>query len=137
MAPKEKEEHSSMRNKHRILNGSQKKIVLGGSKEEEARSVHRKVKKNASLKVGFRTYQSEKSAGSDYHPHKAEARTEKERAKKVLILNLAFQPRNHPLKKEIASPRNQTIGIPALLTNLVLLRNGEAREMLRGWHQFL
>ena len=38
MARKEKEEHSSVRNKHRIVNGSQKKIVLGGPKEEEARS---------------------------------------------------------------------------------------------------
>ena len=121
-----------MRNKHRILEGSRKKIVLGSSKEEEARRVHRKVK-NASLKVDFRTCQSEQIASSDYNPHKAEARTEKERAKKVLILNLAFQPRKHPLKKEIASPRNQTIGIPASLTDLVLLRNGTAREILHGW----
>ena len=44
MVSKEKEEHSLVKNKHRNLNGSQKKIVLGGPKEEEARRVHRRVK---------------------------------------------------------------------------------------------
>ena len=39
-----------MKNKHRILNGSQKKTVLGGPKEEKARGVLRKVK-IAPLKV--------------------------------------------------------------------------------------
>ena len=50
MDSKAKEEHSLVKNKHRILSGSQKKMVLGGRKEEEARRVLRKVK-IASLKV--------------------------------------------------------------------------------------
>ena len=38
---KEQEEHSLVKNKHRILNCSQKKIVLGGPREREARKVQR------------------------------------------------------------------------------------------------
>ena len=54
---KEKEEYSLVENKHRILNGSLKKMVLGGPKQEEARGVHRKVK-ITSLKMAFAlTYQ--------------------------------------------------------------------------------
>ena len=45
---KEKEEHSLVKNKNRILNGSQKKIVFGGPKEEEARRVRRKEKSTLS-----------------------------------------------------------------------------------------
>ena len=43
---------------------------------------------------------------------KAEARNKKQRAKKVHITNLDFQPRKHPVKKDMANPGNQTIGIP-------------------------
>ena len=39
------EEHSLVKNKHRTLNGGQKKIVLGGPKEREARKVFPKVMK--------------------------------------------------------------------------------------------
>ena len=45
---------------------------------------------------------------------KAEARTEKEKAKKVLILNLDFQPRKTPVKQDMAMPGNQTTGLPAI-----------------------
>ena len=43
---------------------------------------------------------------------KAEARTKKERARKVLFFYLDFQPLKHPVKKDMAIPGNQTIGIP-------------------------
>ena len=52
MDSKEPEEHSLVKNKHRTLNGGQKKIVLGGPKEREARKVFRKVMK-AFRKVVF------------------------------------------------------------------------------------
>ena len=65
---KELEEYSLVKNKHRTLNGGQKKIVLGGPKEREARKVSRKVME-AFRKVGFRTYQPEKGAGNDFTPH--------------------------------------------------------------------
>ena len=38
---KEREERSLVKNKHRILNGSLQRVVLGGPKEEEARKVLR------------------------------------------------------------------------------------------------
>ena len=38
---KEREERSLVKNKHRILNGSLQRVVLGGPKEEEARRVLR------------------------------------------------------------------------------------------------
>ena len=47
---KDKEEHSLVKNKHVILNGSLQKMVLGGPKEDEAKRVDRKVK-IASLQV--------------------------------------------------------------------------------------
>ena len=86
-----------MEDKHRILNGSQKKLVLGGPKEEETRRVLRKVK-IASLKmvVGLPTQKRVQAVISTRT--KAEARNEEERRKKVLILNLVSQPRNHPVK---------------------------------------
>ena len=52
MDSKELEEYSLVKNKHRILNGSHRKIVLGGPKEKEARKVFRNVKTN-SLKMVF------------------------------------------------------------------------------------
>ena len=61
---KDKEEHSLVKNKHVILNGSLQKMVLGGPKEDEAKRVDRKVK-IASLQSGRRTCRSEKSASSE------------------------------------------------------------------------
>ena len=52
MDSKELEEYSLVKNKHRILNGGHRKIVLGGPKEKEARKVFRNVKTN-SLKMVF------------------------------------------------------------------------------------
>ena len=45
MDSREQEEHSLVKNKHRNLNGSQKKIVLGGPTENELRKAVRKVMK--------------------------------------------------------------------------------------------
>ena len=71
---------------------------------------------------------------------KAEARTKKERVRKVLIFNLDFQPPTHPVKKDMAMPGNQTIGLPAIgltIPQLQLL-GGLARELiLHGWPQSL
>ena len=91
---KEPKEHSLVKIKHRTRNGSQKKIVLGGSKEIEAREAFRNVIK-AFREVGFRAYQPEKGASNVSTRTKAEARTNKERARKLLILNMDFQFRKH------------------------------------------
>ena len=45
MDSKEVEEHSWVKNKHRTLNGGQKRTLLGGPKEKEARQVCREVMK--------------------------------------------------------------------------------------------
>ena len=48
MDAKEQEEHFLVKNKHRTLNGGQKRISLGGAKEKEARKVFRKVENHLS-----------------------------------------------------------------------------------------
>ena len=72
----------------------------------------------------FGTYQPEKKVQAMIATRTmAEARTKKERARKVLILNLDFQPRKHPEKKDMA---------------MLQLLGGLARELkLHGWHQSL
>ena len=107
-----REEHSLVKIKHRTRSGGQKKIVLGGSKENEARKGFSKGN-GGFQEGGFRTYQPERVQAMISTRTKAEARTKKERARKVLICNLDFQPRKHPVKKDMAIPGNQTIGIPA------------------------
>ena len=77
----EKAEHSLVKNKHTIMSGSLKKILPGGPKEDEARKVHRKVE------IAF----LKKVQGGDLQTDtKAKARNGKEKARKVLILNLFF-----------------------------------------------
>ena len=122
---KEKEEHSLVKNKNRILNGSQKKIVFGCPKGKEARRVRRK-KKNRLSQRGRRTYQSEKSAGSDFNSHKGRDKDRKGKGKEGAYTQSGFQPLKHPVTKEIASPGNQMIGIPYSLTILVPLLHGMA-----------
>ena len=108
---KEPEEHSLVKNKHRTRNGGQKKIVLGGPKENEARKAFRMVMKAFRKVVFAHTHQKRVQAMISTRT-KAKARTKKARARKVLIFNLDFQPRKHPVKKYIAIPGNQTSGIP-------------------------
>ena len=111
--------------------------MLRGPKENEARKAFRKVLKAYGKVVFVLTHQERVQAMISTRT-KAEARTKKERARKVLILNLDRQPREHPVKKDMAILGNQTIGIPALLSiPLVQLLHGMARDILHGWHQSL
>ena len=57
-------------------------------------------------KVGFRTHQPEEG-GQGFFSIKAEE------AREALILNLDFQPRKHPVKKDFAVLGSQTTGLPA------------------------
>ena len=45
---------------------------------------------------------------------KAEERIKKEKARKEPVLNLDSQPQKHPMKKYMATPVNQTIGLPVI-----------------------
>ena len=101
MDSKEAEEHSLVNSKHRTLNGGHKKIVLGGPKENEARKGYRMVMKAFRKVVFALTHQKREQAMTPTRT-KAEARTKKERARKVLILNLDFQPLKRPVKKDMA-----------------------------------
>ena len=76
--------------------------------EEQAQDPERRTEENCAwwskrnrgkkgfLKGGFRTYSPEKSASNDRKPHKRQRQgKQKKKARKVLILNLEFQPRKH------------------------------------------
>ena len=65
--PKEPEENSLVKSKHRTRNGGQKKIVLGAPKEIEARMAFRKVME-AFRNFCFRTHQPEKRAQAMFQP---------------------------------------------------------------------
>ena len=69
-----------MRNKHRILNGSLQKMVLGGPKENEARRFDRKVK-IASLRVVVALTNQQRVQAVTSARTKTEARNEQERAR--------------------------------------------------------
>ena len=70
---------------------------------------------------------------------KAKAWNEKERARKVLILNLFFSTSEAPSEEKISSPRNQTIGMTVLLVHLMCLvqLHGMAKDTLLVLHQSL
>ena len=104
MDSKEPEEHSLVKSKHRTWNGGQKKIVLGGPKENEARKAFRKVMK-AFRKVVFALTNQKRVQTMICTRTKAKERTKKARARKVLILNLDVQPRKHPVKKDLGIGR--------------------------------
>ena len=138
---KERREHSLVKSKHRNQSCGQKKIVLGRPKEIEARKAFRNVMKAFGWVEFALTHQQKVHAVISTRT-KAEARTKKERAMKVLILNQDFQPMKTPLKRDKAILGNQTIGIPAYLT-IPLVQLAEAplhaitQVILHGWHQSL
>ena len=107
-------------NKHKILNGGQKRTLLGvQSKERQERLV----------KGGFRPYQPDKGAGKDCTQNKGKGKNQKKKARKELILNPDFQPLKHPVKKDMAMPGNRTTGLPAtgLTSSGLQLLGGIAR----------
>ena len=98
---KELEDYSLVKKMHTILNGGHKKFVLGGPKVREAGKVFRKVK-TASPKVVFALTNQKRVQAAIKTCIKADARIKNERARKVLFLNLDFQPHEHPVKKGMA-----------------------------------
>ena len=76
MDSKGPKEHSLEKNKHTILNGGQKKKLLGGPKERKARKAFQKAM-NAFRKVGFRTHQPEEGAGKDFLQHEGRGKDQK------------------------------------------------------------
>ena len=76
----EPEEHSLVKSKHRIPSDGQKKGVLGGPKETEARQACSKGNEGF-RKSGFRTYQPEKGASNDLNPHTSRGKDQKRKGK--------------------------------------------------------
>ena len=96
-----------------ILNGGQKRTLLGGPKERLVRNAFQKAMM-AFRKVGFRTYQSEKGAGKDCTQNKGKGKDQKGKCKEKLILNPDFQPLKHSMKKDMAILWNRTTCLPAI-----------------------
>ena len=100
------------KNKHKILNGGQKRTLRGGPKESKARKKGWSMSNDGFQKGGFHPYKPEKGANKDY-THNKDTGPKRER-RKELILNPDFQPLKHPLKKNMATLGNRTTGLPAI-----------------------
>ena len=87
--PKGPEEHSPVMNKHKILNGGQRRTLLGGPKERKARKACQKATM-AFRRVVFLLYQARIKSRT-----MARERTKKEEARKELILNPDLQALKH------------------------------------------
>ena len=93
------EEHSVEMNRYKIPNGGQKRSLLGGPKERQARKACQKA-----MKVYRRV------VGKDFLPNRS--RGKDQTGKRQRRTNLDSQPHKHPIKKDVARPGNQTIGLP-------------------------
>ena len=104
------------KNKHKILDGSQKRTLLGGPKERKARKAGQKATM-AFRRVAFALTSQIKVQAKTLRTRRKE-RTKQEKARKEFILNPDFQPLKHPMKKDMAMFGNRTTGLPAVgLTN--------------------
>ena len=65
----------------------------------------------ASTRVVFALTSPTKVQARTFSKIKAEERIKKKKAKKEPSLNLDSQPQKHPIKKDMARPGNQTIGL--------------------------
>ena len=78
---KDPEEHSLVKNKDRTQNGGQKKIVLGGPKEREARKVFFRRVMKAFRKVVFALANQKRVQGMISNPHKGRGKDQKGKGK--------------------------------------------------------
>ena len=90
-------------NKHRILNGSQKKLVLGGPKEERGKKGSSKGKNRLS-ESGRRTAHSEKSAGSDFNSHKGRGKERRGMEKEGACPQFGFSASEPPSEEKDSQP---------------------------------
>ena len=107
----EQEERSLVKNKRMKQNCGQKKIVLGGPKENQARNAFGKEMK-AFGKVDFTLAHLKRVQSVVFYPHKGKGKDQKGKGKEGSYPQTGFQPLKTPLKRDKAIPGNQTIGIP-------------------------
>ena len=102
------EEHSLVMSKRNITNGDKMKTLFGGPQQRQ---------KNACQKA---TIVSIRVIFALTNPTKEQARiiprkkTKNEKAGKERFLNPDSQPQKHTMKKDMARPENQTIGLPVV-----------------------
>ena len=97
------------KNKHRTLNGGQKKIVIGGPRVKKARKFLRKVR-TTFLKVNsVPIIQKRVQIMNNTTRTQEEAKIRKEKARKVLVLNQDFQNQKHQVKKDLVISGNLTM----------------------------
>ena len=108
--PEGSAEHSLSENKHKVLNGGQKRTLLGGPEEKNKKGWS---KSNSGFqKGGFRPFQPDQGAGKDYTQNKDKRKNQKGR--KEFILNSDFHPLKHPVRKDMAMLGNRTTGLAAI-----------------------
>ena len=130
--PKGPEDHSLAMNRYKIPNGSQKKTLLGGPKEGKARKACQKAM--VLRRVVFALTNLTRVQARTFTTTKAEERIKQEKAKKEHFLNPDCQPQKHPMKKDMAAPGNQTIGLPVIeltIPGLQMLGGSAQRLILR------
>ena len=98
--PKEAEEHSLAKNKHKIPKFGQKRTLLGGPQETKARKACQKGK-DGYQKGGFRPYQPDKGAGKDYHHNKGKGKDQKGKGKEGTYPQSGFSSSETPNEKGI------------------------------------
>ena len=94
-----------MKSKHKTPSCGLKKIVFGGSKENEAKKGFSK-SNGGVWKCGCRTYHPEKGSSNDFKPPQGKRQGPKKKEQKVLLLTQDFQPLKHQVKKDMAIPGN-------------------------------
>ena len=90
-------------NKDKILNGGQKRTLLGGPEDRKARKACQKAMM-AFRRVVFSLTSPTKAQARIIPRTKARERTKKEKGRKEHILNPDLQPLKHLLKKDMAVP---------------------------------
>ena len=117
-------------NKRKILNGGKKTQFGGRACQKGNDGFH--------MRVVFALTNWTKVQARTFTKTKAEERIKKEKAKKEPILNPNSQPPKHLMKKDMARPGNQTIGLPVtgLTTPGLQMLGGSAQGLiLHGWWQ--
>ena len=133
--PKGAEELFLAKNKHKILKCGQKRTLLGGPKDAEARKVCHKTMM-AFRRVVFALTSQIKAQARIISRRKAKETTKKEKVRKKLILNPDFQLLKHLKKKDFTMLGNLVTGLPVsglMIIGLQLLGSIARKLTLHGW----
>ena len=103
--------HTLVKNKHMTMIGGHKKKVFGGPRARKAGKACRKERTKSLMAILVPSIKKKVQA-MNYTCTKAEARIRRT-CKKVPFPNQDFLLQKHRVKKDMAIPGNQTIGIPA------------------------